>query len=108
LISTFGLVGPATLGGSDDGWNASVPMDFDANTGLWTKTLNLSPGAVKVRANNDWPINYGPADSNALSGELVFDAPGAIDIKEAGSYTVTLDFTKAEPPYTYAYTFKKN
>jgi len=108
LINSMGLVGPATLGGSDNGWNASVPMTYNEGEDVWTITYNLSPGAVKFRANNEWTINYGPADSNALDGTVIFDSPAAVNISEAGSYTVTLDFSRSEAPYKYTYKIKKN
>ncbi len=108
LINSMGLVGPATLGGSDNGWNASVPMTYNETEDVWTITYNLSPGAVKFRANNAWTINYGPADSNALEGTIIFDASSAVNITEAGSYTVTLDFSRSVAPYKYTYTIKKN
>jgi hypothetical protein len=47
------------------------------------------------------------ADINALEGSLVWDAASA-DIKEAGSYTITLDFSRQESPYKYTYSIVKN
>lgn len=108
LINSMGLVGPATAGGSDAGWNTSVAMNYNAIDDVWTATVDLAPGAVKFRANNEWTINYGPADSNSLDGTLVFDDPGAVSISEAGSYTVTVDFSRSESPYKYTYKFVKN
>jgi hypothetical protein len=104
LISTMGMIGTATPGG----WDSSTALTFDAQTGLYSKTIALIPGALKFRANDAWTINYGPADSNALNGYLIFDDPGAINISEAGNYTVTVDFSRAETPYKYAYTVVKN
>jgi hypothetical protein len=108
LINSMGLVGPATTDGSDSGWNQSVAMTYDQQHDVWKATINLVPGAVKFRANNEWTINYGPADSNSLTGTLINDDPGAIDIKEAGSYTVTADFSRSASPYTYSYSIVKN
>lgn len=107
LITTWGMVGPSTLGGSDDGWNTSVAMTYDQTTKLWSHTMNLTAGALKFRANNGWGLNYGPADSNALIGTLVH-TDAAITIPENGNYTVTLDFTRSEVPYVYTYQVVKN
>jgi hypothetical protein len=108
LINSMGMVGPATLGGSGDGWNQSVAMTYDAANDVWKGTIDLSPGALKFRANNEWTINYGPADGNALNGTLIFDDPGAINITEAGNYTVTIDMSRSEAPYKYTYAIVKN
>lgn len=108
LINSLGMVGPATLGGSGDGWNQSVAMTYNQPDDVWTATIDLSPGALKFRANNEWTINYGPADSNSLEGTLIFDDPGAINITEAGNYTVTIDMSRSESPYKYTYTIVKN
>jgi len=103
FISTFGVIGTAT----PQQWNASTPMSYNVSTGLWTITVNLTPGALKFRANDAWDINYGPSDSNALTGALIFNDPGAITINDAGSYTVTLDMTQSKTK-TYNYTIVKN
>lgn len=108
LINSMGMVGPATAGGSDAGWGTSVPMNYNAAEDVWTATINLAPGALKFRANNEWTINYGPADINALEGVLIFDDPDAINIAEAGNYTVTVDFSRSESPYKYTYKVVKN
>jgi len=97
-ISTFGIIGTAT----PQGWNGSTPMTYDQSTGLWSIKIALVPGALKFRANNGWTINYGPADSNALTGTLQFNNPGAININTAGTYTVTIDMTQSrQKAYTY-------
>lgn len=108
LINSMGMVGPATLNGSNDGWNQSVAMSYDQANDVWSATINLAPGALKFRANNEWTINYGPADSNSLTGALIFDDPGSINITESGSYTVILDFSRSEAPYKYTYSIVKN
>jgi hypothetical protein len=103
LIETWGLIGTATTGA----WDVSTPMTFNQGTNTWTVTTDLTVGALKFRANNWWDVNYGVADINALEGSLVFDA-ASIDIKEAGNYTITLDFSKSEAPYEYTYSVVKN
>jgi hypothetical protein len=108
LINSMGMIGPATAGGTDAGWGASVPMSYDATKDVWSATINLAPGALKFRANNEWTINYGPSDSNAMEGVLIFDDPDAINITEAGSYTVSIDFSRSKTPYKYNYKITKN
>jgi len=103
LIETWGLIGTATTGG----WDTSTPMTYDQANDVWKVTADLAQGALKFRANNGWGINYGVADINALVGNLLFDAP-SINIPEAGNYTVTLDFSRADAPYKYTYSVVKN
>lgn len=103
-ISTFGIIGPAT----PQGWNGSTPMTYNSSTGLWTIKLDLVGNSpLKFRANDAWDINYGPSDSNALSGSLIFNDPGAITIVDSGNYTITLDMTKTTHS-GYYYTIVKN
>ncbi len=103
FISTIGVIGSAT----PQNWGVSTPMTYNVATGLWSVQVALVPGAIKFRANDAWDINYGPADSNALTGTLIFNDPGAVTITDAGTYTVTLDMTKSTQK-AYAYTIVKN
>ncbi len=102
LIKTFGIIGTAT----PHNWDASTAMTFDTSTGKWSITVDLKPGALKFRANDDWGINYGPADSNALNGTLI-QTDGAITINDAGSYTVTIDMGQVAGA-KYSYTVVKH
>jgi hypothetical protein len=104
LINTFGIIGTAT----PQQWNASTPMTFSTTTKLWKITLNLVPGALKFRANDDWGINYGPADVNALTGTLI-QTNDAITVVNAGNYTVTIDMSQSTANQKkYVYTVVKN
>lgn len=102
LIQSFGLIGSATAGV----WDNSTPMTYDEANGVWKITTNLIAGALKFRANNNWEINYGPANSNAFTGTLI-QTDDAITIGENGNYTVTIDFKQATQN-TYKYTVVKN
>jgi starch-binding outer membrane protein SusE/F len=104
LIETWGMIGTATSGG----WDTSTPMTYDQVNNVWTATANLTIGALKFRANNGWGINYGVSDSNSYTGNLVFDASAAVDIKEDGNYTIKLDFSRTGLPYKYKYSVVKN
>ncbi|HYC86875.1 MAG TPA: SusE domain-containing protein [Chryseosolibacter sp.] len=102
-IDSWGLIGTATPGS----WNESTAMEYDAATQTWKKTMALANGALKFRANNNWDVNYGPADSNAYNGTLI-QTEAAISVAGAGTYTVTIDLTRSRSPYAYTYTVVRN
>jgi len=81
----MGLIGDATPGG----WDKDTDMTLVGAKGsyLWKATLNLVPGNLKFRANNDWAINFGGTVDN-----ITLDGPD-IAIAAAGTYTVELDLT---------------
>ena len=88
----WGLIGDATPGG----WNSDQNMTYDANEKAWVITLDLVPGKIKFRANDDWGLNYGDNGSDAL-----LEANGAdITIASAGNYRIKLYLDK--PDYTYS------
>lgn len=92
-VKSFGIIGDGTPGG----WNASTPMTYDNVNMLWKiSNVALIKGALKFRANDEWPLNYGPANSNDQQGTLKFDDPGAISIPAAGNYDVIVDFSKSK------------
>ncbi|WP_183574056.1 SusE domain-containing protein [Mucilaginibacter sp. X5P1] len=102
LISSMGIIGPATPGG----WNASTAMTYNGNF-VWSITINLiGSQPLKFRANDAWTINYGPA-VDALTGVLQFNNPGAITIASDGNYTVTIDMSQSKTN-AYTYTIVKN
>ncbi len=80
-LNRWGLIGDAQGSWSDD-----TDMTWDATNNVFTVTLDLvSSGSFKIRANDDWAINYG-GDVTAL------EAGGAnITIDSNGNYTVTFD-----------------
>jgi len=102
LIQSFGIIGTAT----PHAWDSSTPMTYDATKNTWTVKLNLVAGALKFRANDAWDINYGPSDSNALTGMLT-QTDAAINISNAGNYTVTIDMSQSAQK-KYLYTVVKN
>lgn len=102
LIKSFGIIGTAT----PHLWDASTAMTFDVAKGIWSVTLHLTPGALKFRANDGWDINYGPVDSNALTGSLI-QTDGAISITQDGNYTVTIDMSQSTQK-KYLYSVIKN
>jgi len=97
-LTTWGLIGDAV---PVTGWNSDLDMSFDATNKVWTVTTNLTPGAVKFRANHDWTLNFG--DDGA---DTIMEYNGAnINVLVAGNYTITLDL---RAPWTYTYKLKKN
>lgn len=89
----WGVIGDATAGG----WDSDQNMTWDATNEVFTATLDLVVGAIKFRANDDWAINYGGTDLNALT-------PGGdnIAVAAAGNYTITFD------PWAHTATITKN
>ena len=92
LKTTWGLIGSAT----PDQWNSDQNMTYDPTAGTWSIQLDLTPGEVKFRANDDWGLNYGDNGSDAL-----LERDGAnIAIAQAGNYKITLFLDK--PDHTYS------
>ena len=77
LISTLGGIGSAT----PSGWDADTDMTYNEEDGSWNLTTNLTDGEIKIRANNDWDINWGGSIA-----EPTFNA-GNIAVT-AGNYTI--------------------
>lgn len=96
LKTTWGIIGDAT--GS---WDADTPLIYDAASGNWTVTKNLSAGAFKFRGNADWDMNFG--DNKPADGKLKSNGEN-IPIAAAGSYRVTL---KLSTPGNYSYSIEK-
>lgn len=98
---SWGIVGPAsatveqTAGDANYGWNHSVPMSYDHTTKTWKITTNLLSGALKFRLNDNWTVNYGPAD--AATNTINLDNGGAYNIGEAGTYEVTFKIEETDP-----------
>ncbi len=92
LKTEWGLIGSATPGG----WDADQNMTFDPTANTWKIQLDLTPGEMKFRANDDWGLNYGDNGSDAL-----LERDGAnIVISNAGNYLITLYLDK--PDHTYS------
>lgn len=91
LNTQWGLIGDAT--GS---WETDQDMSYDADAKVWTLTTDLSPGAIKFRANDAWSLNYGDN-----GGDGILELNGSdISVSAAGNYTVTLNLSTW--PYTYS------
>lgn len=94
-IDTWGVIG------GFNGWGASVAMNFDAVTRVWSVTLDMPAGEFKFRANNDWALNFG---DNNNDGRPEYNGSN-LNIPSAGNYTISLDLSVGG---NYAYVIKKN
>lgn len=92
----WGLIGDAT----PTGWDSDTDMTFDSGKNAWTITIDLVPGVIKFRANDDWALNFGDDGANKI-----LEYGGAdIAVEEAGNYTIDLILSVAR----YTYTITKN
>lgn len=97
-INGWGLIGNAV---PTTGWDSDRDMVYDAVSKTYTLTLDLVPGDIKFRANDDWALNLG---DNGADGRP--DVGGSnIAITAAGNYTITLDILVGG---NLSYTIKKN
>lgn len=88
----FGVIGSSTPGG----WDNDTDMTYNPQTGAWEVIIDLVPGEIKFRANDDWAINYG---DNA--GDALLQA-GGNNIKIAQGGTYLIEVFLAKPDYTYS------
>lgn len=94
-ITTWGIIG------AFNGWGSSVPLTFNASTGVWSITRDMPAGQFKFRANDGWAINFGDNNSDF---KPEYDGSN-LNITAAGNYTISLDLSVGG---NYAYTIKKN
>ncbi|NNE26598.1 MAG: RagB/SusD family nutrient uptake outer membrane protein [Saprospiraceae bacterium] len=87
----WGIIGDATPGG----WDNDTDLVWDEESQALVVELNLVPGEIKFRANDDWAVNLGDSD-----GDVVLELDGDnIAISEGGSARITLFLDK--PDYTF-------
>ncbi|PCI09906.1 MAG: hypothetical protein COB73_04365 [Flavobacteriaceae bacterium] len=88
------------VGGAYNNWGATpdaqFTRDWSMSDEVWIlNDVTLIDGEWKIRANNDWGVNYGSDD-----GVTLVDG-GANILATAGTYTVRLDFSDPDnPTYT--------
>ncbi|MCE4566776.1 SusE domain-containing protein [Maribellus sp. CM-23] len=92
-VHRWGVVGGAT---PDPTWTNDFNMAWDAVNGVFTITIDLTPGEFKFRADDGWGVNFG-GDLNNLTQD-----GSNLSVTEAGNYTLTLD------PWNKKATIKKN
>ena len=85
-ITALGLIGDF------NGWASDVDLTPSTDFLVWTGTVTLDAGTFKVRANDDWDIDFGGTLDNIVSKGANIVSPGV------GTYNVTLDFSAV--PYT--------
>ena len=83
----WGIVGDATPGGWG-GPDVEFTRDWSTNDDIWILNgVDLIDGQWKVRANNEWVVDYGDTDADGT-----LDVGGTnIDVV-AGTYNITLNF----------------
>ncbi|SDX41578.1 SusE domain-containing protein [Hymenobacter psychrophilus] len=94
----WAIIGDATT----NGWGTETPMTYDFDRRVWTITLPLTAAYYKFRANNDWGLNLGAlsdGDATKTAGPLK-EGGSNIKISEAGTYTVTLNYSVKPATYT--------
>lgn len=90
--TTWGVIGSAT----PNGWDSDTDMAYDTAENAMTITIDLTAGALKFRANDDWAINLGDDGGNAILTQDGAD----ISIPSGGTYIIKLYLDK--PDYTYS------
>ncbi|MDN6279742.1 MAG: SusE domain-containing protein [Psychroflexus sp.] len=96
-VDLWGLTGDATVFGWDAP-DAKFLPDFDINDGVFYATgVELTPGEIKLRQNEDWAVNYGDAGND---GTLDEDGDN-IPIDEAGTFNIELDFSATPPTISF-------
>ncbi len=89
-INTLGLIGDF------NGWASDVDLTPSADFLVWKGSVTLDGGSFKVRANDDWVIDFGGTLDNVVAKGANINSPGA------GTYNVELNFSAV--PYTMTLT----
>lgn len=90
----WGLVGSAF-----NNWGATPDASFTRDWSrpfddIWIlRDVTLLDGEYKIRANNDWAVNYGDTGAD---GTLELNGNNIVSM--AGTYTITLDFSNPSVP----------
>ncbi|NNF23096.1 MAG: RagB/SusD family nutrient uptake outer membrane protein [Saprospiraceae bacterium] len=92
----WGVIGDATPGG----WDNDTDMTYDPELDALTVELDLVPGNMKFRANDDWTVNLGDDEGNAILTQDGAD----INLTEGGAAEITLFLDK--PDYTFEVALK--
>lgn len=89
--TSWGAIGTATPGG----WDNDTDMTWNAEEQAMELLVDLVPGELKFRANDDWAINLG----DELGDGILTQDGSNIIIEKGGAYQVLLYIDK--PDYTY-------
>ncbi len=84
-ISKIGFVGSAA--GS---WDDDKDMTYNATTGDWEWTGDLTTGAIKFRADGSWTHGWGGKANGTDYDQLTESNGQDLTIAEAGTYKITL------------------
>ena len=78
---SWGLIGSATPGG----WDNDTDMTFNNGKRIWSLTVDLKVGEIKIRKNNGWDENFGGSNGTIKAGG------DNIPVTVAGNYKVEFD-----------------
>ncbi|MBW1296882.1 SusE domain-containing protein [Aquimarina litoralis] len=100
LSSRWGLVGSATINGWD-GPDMPFYQSTDSNepAGTFVAYVDLIDGAIKIRADNDWTINYGDNEP-----DTTLESGGNDILVSAGTYKILFNENSLEysiEPYSW-------
>jgi hypothetical protein len=87
----WGVIGDAT----PTAWDSDTDMVWDAENKAMKITIDLVPGSLKFRVNDDWTYNLGDENADGILSQDGND----IMILEGGKYEILLFVDK--PDYTY-------
>lgn len=96
LVESWGAIGSAV----PTGWDAEVPLTWNAEKGCWSGTTTLSAGELKFRMNNDWEA---PTDLGGALDDLVNKGDNiAITADQTGTYLIELYLQRTDSEKMYA------
>ncbi len=102
--TTWAVTGDATPNGwaSDDGTIPDHDLVYDPDAKTWSTTLDLVPGVIKFRANDEWIEIFGGADGIL---NMFNNTDNTIPVESAGNYTITINLSN---PRIYTYSIVPN
>ena len=80
LISVISIIGSAT---GDPNWGTDIDMTYDTSDRCWKVTADFVQGEFKFRANHDWSLSWGGAETG-----MTMDGGWNLGFPETGTYTV--------------------
>ena len=85
-----------------NGGNTEIDLSTTDNENYFTNNLNLTPGAIKFRLDNNWLVNWGAGISNPFPTATATMGKNDIIVPDAGIYNITFNIK------TGVYNFQNN